>query len=158
MRKITFVLAALLLAGGVRAQEADVEEEAPPGPVRSIRVLENPYDIASFYRSSQSRDDYYPVYPGLYPAYGGGYAAPVDPRYPIAGYYRQGMPAGNRYGYSAFWTNGYRGRGNGGFVVNGPGPRLGYRRRIGQNGDLFLLAPTFLAPVGPLSGVFFDAR
>jgi len=156
MRKITFVLAALLLAGGASAQEADVDEEAQPGPVRSIRVLENPYDIASFYRSSQSRYDYYPVYPGLYSGYGG-YAAPVDPRYPIAGYYRQGMPSGTRYGYSAFWTSGYAGRGYG-FGASGPGFRHGYRRRIGQNGDLFLMAPTFLAPVGPLSGAFFDAR
>jgi hypothetical protein len=153
MTKITVVLAALLLAGGAYAQEAEVEEEVQ-GPVRTIRVLENPYDIASFYRSSQSRYDYYPVYPGLGDPYGG-YAAPVDPRYPIAGYYRQGAGYGSRYGYSAFWTNGYR---SGGFAVAGPGPNRGYRRRIGQNGDLFLLAPTFLAPVGPLSGVFFDGR
>ena len=154
MRKITLLLAALLLAGGAFAQEADVEEDSQPGPVRSIRVLENPYDIASFYRSSQSRYDYYPTYPGLDPSYGG-YAAPVDPRYPIAGYYRQGAGFGSRYGYSAFWTNGYR---SGGAFVAGSGWNRGYRRRIGQNGDLFLLAPTFLAPIGPLSGVFFDAR
>jgi hypothetical protein len=154
MRKITLVLAALLMAGGVVAQEAEVEEESQPGPVRTIRVLENPYDIASFYRSSQGRYDDYPVYPGLGASYGG-YAAPVDPRYPIAGYYRQGAAYGSRYGYSAFWTNGYR---SGGIALAGPGLAHGYRRRIGQNGDLFLLAPTFLAPVGPLSGVFFDGR
>lgn len=153
MRRITFVLAALLLAGGSWAQEAE-DEEIQPGPVRTIRVLENPYDIASFYRSSQSRYDYYPVYPGLGEAPYGGYAAPADPRYPIAGYYRQGAGYGSRYGYSAFWTNGYRG----GMTMAGPGLTWGYRRRIGQNGDLFLLAPTFLAPVGPLSGVFFDGR
>src|SRR5262245_53902639 len=103
MTKITVVLAALLMAGGAYAQEADVEEDAQ-GPVHSIRVLENPYDIASFYRSSQSRYDYYPTYPGLGQPYGDGYgyADPVDPRYPIAGFYRQGAGFGNRYGYSAF--------------------------------------------------------
>jgi hypothetical protein len=154
MTKITVVLAAMLTAGVAYAQETDVEE--PAGPVRSIRVLENPYDIASFYRSAQSRYDYYPTYPGLGEGYyGGGYAAPVDPRYPIAGYYRQGSGFGSRYGYSAFWTNGYHG---GGFVQAGPGLTMGYRRRIGQNGDMFLLFPTFMAPVGPLSGVFFDGR
>jgi hypothetical protein len=153
MRKITLVLGALLLAGGAFAQEArDVEEDSQPGPVKVIRVLENPYDIASFYRSAQGRYEDYPVYPGLDSGYGG-YAAPVDPRYPIAGYYRQGAGFGSRYGYSAFWMNGYR---SGGYGAGGH--NHGYRRRIGQNGDLFLLAPTFLASVGPLSGAFFDAR
>ena len=33
---------------------------------------------------------------------------------------------------------------------------IGYRRAIGENGDLFLFAPAILAPVGPLTGVFFD--
>jgi hypothetical protein len=161
MTKITVVLAALLMAGGAHAQEADFEEE-PQAPTHSIKVLEHPYDIASFYRSSQSRYDYYPTYPGLGEGYygggyGGGYAAPVDPRYPIAGFYRQGVGVGfggRGYGYSAFWTNGYRS----GWGMSVPGFQLGYRHRIGQNGDLFLLAPTFLAPFGPLSGAFFDGR
>jgi len=150
MRKITLVLGALLLAGGAFAQEATDVEEEYQGPVKSIRVLENPYDIASFYRSSQGQYDYYPMYPGFDAGYG--YAAPVDPRYPIAGYYRQGAGFGSRYGYSGFWSNGYRSS----FVAGGHSH--GYRRRIGQNGDLFLLAPTFLAPMGPLSGAFFNAR
>ena len=38
------------------------------------------------------------------------------------------------------------------------GIAMGFRRRIGQNGDLFLLVPTVLAPVGPLTGVFLDER
>jgi hypothetical protein len=155
MRKITFVLAAMLVAAGAFAQDSDSPAEAPR-PVRSIRVLENPYDIASFYRSSQAQYAY-PMYPGLYGASGAGsYAAGADSRYPIAGYYRQGGAASGGYGYSAFWTNGYRG--HDGFVSAGRSGGFGYRRRIGQNGDLFLLAPTFLAPVGPLSGAFFDAR
>ena len=36
-----------------------------------------------------------------------------------------------------------------------PGIALHYRQRIGQNGELFLFAPTFLAPIGPLTGAFF---
>lgn len=149
MRKITLVLGAVLLAGGVAAQEAIDEEEAPAAPVTSIRVLEHPYDIALFYRSPE-RPYFYPVYPGLDPAYGG-YAAPVDPRYPIAGAYRQGFAG--RYG--AFWSNGYRGAV---LPFVGGGRRGSFHRRIGQNGDLFLMAPTFLAPVGPLSQAFFDGR
>jgi hypothetical protein len=33
-----------------------------------------------------------------------------------------------------------------------------YRRRIGENGDLFFFAPAILAPVGPLSEVFLGGR
>jgi len=70
--------------------------------------------------------------------------------YNIAGYYRSRQGgSGFGYGYSQFWTSGYgtmRGR------------RLGYGRRIGANGDLFLIAPTILAPVGPLTGAFTLGR
>ena len=55
-----------------------------------------------------------------------------------------GYPGG--YGYSNFWTGGY--------AAPRPGLTMGYRRSIGQNGDLFLFAPVFLAPVGPLAGAF----
>ena len=128
-------LALALAAGVARAQEPTQEEETPPTPRRTIRVLENPYDIASFYRSHQG--DYF------------GYQAPgaAEP-YAIAGFYRQN--GGRGYGYSHFWSSGYSGR-------NRSGLALGYRRRIGDNGDLYLFAP-FLAPVGPLSGVFLGER
>jgi hypothetical protein len=128
-------LALSLAAVSARAQEPAEDEEARPEPVRKIRVLENPYDIASFYRSHEN--DYF------------GLQAPgASERYPIAGFYRQNGSRG--YGYSRFWTSGYSGRSRGGMV-------LGYRRRIGDNGDIYLLAP-FLAPIGPLSGAFLGER
>jgi hypothetical protein len=126
-----------LAAVTARAQEPAEDEEARPEPVRKIRVLENPYDIASFYRSHQGEGDYF------------GLQAPgTSERYPIAGFYRQN--GGRGYGYSQFWTSGYSGRSRGGMM-------LGYRRRIGDNGDIYLLAP-FLAPIGPLSGAFLGDR
>jgi len=126
-----------LAAVSARAQEPAEDQEARPEPVRKIRVLENPYDIASFYRSHQSEGDYF----GLQ-------AVGTGERYPIAGFYRQN--GGRGYGYSQFWTSGYSGRSRRGLT-------LGYRRRIGDNGDIYLLAP-FLAPVGPLSGIFLGDR
>jgi hypothetical protein len=132
-----------LLAAAAGAQEAtpepaavpEDEASAQPETRRPLRVLENPYDISSFYRSNESG-----------PFVLGGDPAAGD-RYPIAGFYRQ-RAGGRGYGYSQFWTSGYgRGRGRIGF---------GYRRAIGENGDLFLFAPAFLAPIGPLTGVFFD--
>lgn len=113
------------------------EDEAQPDTRRPLRVLENPYDISSFYRSSD----------GLVFGPQGG----ASDRYPIAGFYRQRGGSGH-YGYSQFWTSGYsdrRGRGRGTLGI-------GFRRSIGENGDLFLFAPAILAPVGPLTGVFFD--
>ena len=135
-----------LLAAAAVAQEAPPQapavepEEQPveqPDTRRPLRVLENPYDISSFYRSSD----------GLVFGPDG---AENSERYPIAGFYRQRGGSG-RYGYSQFWTSGYsdrsRGRGRLG---------IGYRRAIGENGDLFLFSPAILAPMGPLTGVFFD--
>ena len=91
-------LALALLAGAALAQEparpADEQEERAPQPLHDIRVIENPYDLASYYRSSQSGGFYdYRPEGGAYPD-----------RYPIASYYRQ-RPSG--YGYGPFWTNGY---------------------------------------------------
>ena len=133
-----------LLAAAASAQEAPevpaVEEEADevaqPDTRRKIRVLENPYDISSFYRSSD----------GLVFGPEGG----ASEKYPIAGFYRQRGGSG-AYGYSQFWSNGYSGgrRGRAPLVI-------GFRRAIGENGDLFLFAPAILGPVGPLTGVFFD--
>jgi hypothetical protein len=135
-----------LLAAAASAQEAvpensavdaeEPEEATQPDTRRKIRVLENPYDISSFYRSSD----------GLVFGPEGG----ASERYPIAGFYRQRGGSG-RYGYSQFWTNGY----SGGRRSRAP-LAIGFRRAIGENGDLFLFAPAILGPVGPLTGVFFD--
>jgi hypothetical protein len=116
-------------------QEADAEESAAQHDTRRpLRVLENPYDISSFYRSSDGL---------VFGAEGG-----ASERYPIAGFYRQ---RSSGYGYAQFWTTGYSDRGRGHARLG-----IGYRRAIGENGDLFLFAPAILAPVGPLTGVFFD--
>lgn len=139
------VLLSLLGAAAYGAQEAtpetpavDAEDQAAAQPEtrRPLRVLENPYDISSFYRSSD----------GLVFGPEGG----ASERYPIAGFYRQ-RSGSSRYGYSQFWTNGYSDRGRGRARLG-----IGFRRAIGENGDLFLFAPAILAPVGPLTGVFFD--
>jgi hypothetical protein len=146
MRKLGWLAVAALLATGTgAAQEADREaaEEATATPRDSrpqIRVLHDPYDLASFYRGENQ----------------GGYFASASERHPIASFYRGGMAGG---GYSRFWTSGYRTRpfpvGMLPYGGGGP-PSPDYGSRIGENGDLFLLAPTFLAPVGPLSDVFFS--
>ena len=138
------------MGGSVRASRAaeDGDEAERREPVRKIKVLENPYDIASFYRSSQ--DEGY-GYWGPEPGYGpyGYFGEPAGRgRYPIASYYRNDLSPGPG-GYSRFWTFGYS---SGYRRANGV---VSYRRSIGQNGDLFLMAP-FLAPVGPLTGVFFS--
>jgi hypothetical protein len=144
----------VLLSGAAvsaRAQETPAPEPAqadeldnePAAPRRHIQVLQNPYEISSFYRSSQgsSQTDF---------AYE---PSASSERYPIAGFYR----AGARGRYSMFWTNGY---GRNGYALGAlRGRRLIGARRpraLGLNGDLCLFAPTFLAPVGPLTGVFFE--
>lgn len=133
-------LGIMLWAGVALAQEpappADESEEVARPEARKIRVLENPYDIASFYRSHQGEAS-----GNFGPATGG---LDYSGRYPIAGYYRQrsGAPF---YGVSPFWAGGYSNR---------SGISLALRRRVGENGELFLFAPAFLAPIGPLSGVF----
>jgi hypothetical protein len=123
-------------------QEQQEQEEARPAPAKKIKVLKDPYDIASFYRSNQA------------PAggwFGSGYgdaAAPLGKvSENIAAYYRsrQQPPA---Y-YSQFWASGY-----GGSYGATRGRRFPYGRRIGAHGDLFLIAPTIFAPVGPLTGWF----
>ena len=137
------ILAVLALAAAVAAaqeapQTADDGEKSPAAEPRAprpaIRVLQNPYDISSFYRSGES-----PLGPWA--------GLPADPAYRISDFYRshQGGYPGGAYGWSAFWTNGYR--------APRPAPLRPYRRTIGENGDLFLAVP-FLAPVGPISGAF----
>jgi hypothetical protein len=138
LKKLAFAAIVLSLAGGAQAQEAD-DEQPRRDPATTHKVLQNPYDIASFYRSSQGQG---------YFGYAGEDA--LASRYPIASFYRNhqggGYPGG--YGYSAFWSGGYSAQ------RPGPGLSIGYRRSIGQNGDLFLFAPVFLAPIGPLAGAF----
>jgi len=147
MRTTMVALAVLALGSGAVAQEKRAEEPKPAPAVEkneaeesretprpSIRVLQHPYDISSFYRAGES-----PLGPWA--------GLPSDPAYGIARFYRahEGGYPGPGYGWSQFWTNGYR--------ASRPAPLLPYRRTIGENGDLFLAIP-FLAPVGPISGAF----
>jgi hypothetical protein len=127
MRILTLCLLSLV-AAGVSAQEPS--DEPTPDPRPAIRVLHNPYELSSFYRSGES-----PLGPWA--------GLPGDPSHRIADFYRSPRPA---YGWSAFWTSGYS--------AARPTPLLPYRRSIGENGDLFLAVP-FLASVGPISGAFF---
>jgi hypothetical protein len=111
---------------------AATEERSTPRP--AIRVLQNPYDLGSFYRSGGSAPE--------------GWAGLTDdPAYSLAGFYRSqpGRLAPSRYGWSRFWTSGYG--------AERPLPLRPYRRSVGENGDLFLMVP-FLAPVAPISGAF----
>jgi hypothetical protein len=127
------------------AQEPGEEPQAAV-PRREIRVLRDPYDLASFYRSGERPYFTYgvPSY-GTEPAEGGFYAG-LRAQHSIASFYRQG--GGGRY--SAFWQSGYGARPQ---VAPGRyGPA--YRDTIGENGDIYLFAP-FLAGVGPLAGAFF---
>ena len=129
MRMTMAVVLSLTAVVGVTAQET-APEAAETDTRPAIRVLKNPYDISSFYRSGES-----PLGPWA--------GLPNDPAYRIADFYRSPRPA---YGWSAFWTNGY--------AAPRPAPLRPYRRSIGENGDLFLAVP-FLASVGPISGAFF---
>ncbi len=123
-----------MLAG---AQEAENEE--PEAPRRQLRVLEHPRDIASFYRSG---DSYRPGYFG--------YRAPYDfsHRYPIASFYRQGSEWVNPNGYGQYYSSAPSGP-RPYFMVGAPVRGQGWRYRQRRE-DLFLLAPTFLAPIAPL--------
>jgi hypothetical protein len=138
MRTPMAALAVLALGAAVAtAQEASdtQDSEAARAPRPTIRVLQHPYDISSFYRSGES-----PLGPWA--------GLPADPAYGISGFYRshQGGYPGTPHGWSAFWTSGYE--------APRPAPFRPYRRTIGENGDLFLAVP-FLASVGPISGAFF---
>jgi hypothetical protein len=133
---VTLTLAAATLFAQERVDRPDTavapeeEEAARTEPLHKIRVLDHPYDIASFYRSRQGSE----FYPGS------------SERYPIASFYRgrQSSP------YGQFWAMGYAARDRRG--------RSLFRRSIGENGDLYLFAPVVLAPVGPLSGAFLEPR
>jgi hypothetical protein len=154
MKSLAAVAAFVLVSGAAvsaRAQETPAPEPAqvdeldnePAAPRHHIQVLQNPYEISSFYRSAQGNSQTDFAYEP---------SAPTG-KYPIAGFYR----AGARGRYSMFWTNGYARNGYGVGQLRGRG-LIGARRprALGLNGDLCLFAPTFLAPVGPLTGVFFE--
>jgi hypothetical protein len=138
MRKAMLAVLSVALGAGPAwsqqaAQEAETSDE-PVRPVRTLRVLQSPYDLASFYRAR-------PGAPGV--------TAPVpdDPAYALASFYRSRQSGPSQdpgpWMWAAFWAYGYG--------APRPTPLVGYRHRIGENGDLFLAVP-FLAPVGPLSG------
>ncbi len=149
MSRTPLVLVLVVLAHAASAQERPAREASKPSkpaiaviedsepvpppaaPRPTLRVLRDPYDLASFYRSGGSAPE--------------GWAGLTrDPAYSIARFY-SAEGGTSPYGWSRFWTSGYGAR--------RPAPFAPYRRTIGQNGDLFLVVP-FLAPVGPISGAF----
>jgi hypothetical protein len=164
MRTTVAALAAFVLVSGAAAaraqeepapagsgprmedQQADDDESVPPQERPHIQVLQHPYEISSFYRSSQSS------------GFDTGYEPEGSDKYPIAGFYRS---HGSQGAYSMFWSNGYgTGYGTRGYGTRGVRGRgfmgAAGARPLGLNGDLCLFAPTFLAPAGPLTGVFFE--
>src|SRR5574340_967353 len=110
MRRTFLTIALAALARTLAAQQATAtsppevpaatEDQSTSRP--AIRVLQNPYDLGSFYRSGGSAPE--------------GWAGLTnDPAYRIAGFYRsqQGRREGietSPYGWSRFWTNGYAAR------------------------------------------------
>jgi hypothetical protein len=169
---MAFAMVVMASTGVARGQEAtanDEEREAPVEARRPLRVLENPYDIASFYRSSQGGSGFYgPIDLLRQPA------SPYGGRYPIAGFYRsnqgyyfglQGPVSQNPYAIASFyrsnsgndvrfWHGGYGRPAQAGR----PGGYSQYWNSIGENGDVFLMAPTFLAPVGALSAIYYSGH
>lgn len=137
----TWMAAALLVvgAGGTGwSQESAPAQEDTEQPKRMIRVLQSPYDLASFYSARPGQTSVTPPVPN-------------DPAYALASFYRSRGPSGPQgpppgpWLWAAFWAGGYG--------AHRPTPFVGYRRSIGENGDLFLVVP-FLAPLGPLGGGF----
>ena len=146
-RMVLASVGSLILAASLAAAQepaADEAEEPRPEPVRKIKVLHDPYQLASFYRSSQGNGPSFPVYFGAAPLTD---RSTLTERYPIASYYRQG--GGTQGRYSRYWTSSSsRGSTFGSsrrFV-----PVRG--RRVGPS-ELCLFAPTFLAPVAPLADI-----
>lgn len=142
MKATTLAAAVLVLAMAAPARPQESvprhEQEEPERPKRMIRVLQSPYDLASFYSSRPGQSSLTPP-------------VPDDPAYALASFYRSrggGGAQGPSVGpwlWAAFWARGYG--------AHRPTPFVGYRRSIGENGDLFLAVP-FLAPLGPLGGGF----
>jgi len=133
MRKALLASCILLLAATGSAQDATEpsDEVATATPRPHLQVLEHPYDLASFYRAGSH---------GFGPP---ARLGPIEGPYGLAAYYRGDQ---SPFGYSRFWTLGE--------AVHPEGV-LGYRRPPGHNGEVFLLAPTLLAPFGTLADVFY---
>lgn len=139
-------LVALVFGGGAFAQEATEESSRPAERKTEIRVLNNPYEISSFYRSKQQGSGYLTFSPyGVYPSSSGwNYGRHFKGE---TGYWR------GLYGsYNGFWAGG--GYGQYYWQNSRPTP---YRRGIGGHGDIFLMAPVLLGPVGPLAGAYYEA-
>jgi hypothetical protein len=123
-----------------------VDDEAAPRP--HLQVLGNPYDLASFYRSSPASFGYVPPMVarprGPEPAWG---ATPREDPYSIAAYYRGDRdPAG----YSQYWSHPQASNWR-------PWPGRGRSAAQSPPGEVSLMFPTFLAAVGPLNDGFFFA-
>ena len=117
MKTTTMVAALLLLgvAGPARPQDPAPRQEDGDTvrPKRMIRVLQSPYDLASFYASRPGRSSVTPPMPD-------------DPAYALASFYRSreaGPPAGP-WLRAAFWARGYG--------AHRRTPFVGYRRSIGE--------------------------
>jgi hypothetical protein len=140
MRMMTTTALFLVLGLAAPARSQDPPDQAPEqdvtSPRRTIRVLQSPYDLASYYGSRPGR--------AMPPV-------PDDPAYALASFYRSrqigpsAAPPPGPWVWTAFWARGYS--------APCPTPFVGYRHSIGENGDLFLAVP-FLAPIGPLNGMF----
>ena len=133
MRRLGLLAAFLCLAGlpafaqGTRTDDG----QRAPKPRKSIRVLQHPYDIASFYRSHDSGP--YGVAPdpyfGLHPA-----GAPGTDPYAIASFYRGGTGF-----YAPYWTS------------DAPRYHRGGARARRPRGEVFGFFPTVFAPALPLA-------
>jgi hypothetical protein len=145
MKMLTLGSAKVVLAASLATAQDEAREPQRKDSRPEIKVLQHPYDIASFYRSS-GRSSWGFVSEPIY-GYGTG---SWEERYPIASFYRQGGASHNPFGYSRFWSQGYE--------QPISGPRFGYRRTIGSNGDVLLMVPTVLAPFGPIAESFSPER
>jgi hypothetical protein len=169
-RQVGLVLSLVFLASA--ASFAEDETATPEKDTRRhVKVLQNPYDISSFYTSSQSSpfagysmdedvtdpysiSSYYTqdAPDGRYPISSFYRQDAPDGRYPISSFYRQDSPT-DRYPIAGFYRQGARGRYSRFWTVS---PRRGVvaaapgrlRRRIATR-ELCLLAPTVLVPFAP---------
>ncbi len=130
----------------VDSQADDETDEAVPRP--HLQVLGNPYDLASFYRSSPAPFGYVPPMAGNPRSPESAWAAtPREDPYSIAAYYRGDQAAA---GYSQYWSHPQAGAWR-------PWPGRGRGAAECLPGEVSLLFPTFLAAVGPLNDGFFFA-
>lgn len=176
-REIGLVLSLALAASA--ASFAEDEAATEKDTRRPVKVLQNPYDISSFYTSSShsspfdlgyssderdsdpysissfyrqdAPDDRYPI-SSFYRQ-----DAPDD-RYPISSFYRQDSPTG-RYPIAGFYRQGATGRYSRFWSITprrAAVVRRGASHRRFTTRELCLLAPTVLVPFAPF--VSIDAR